>query len=124
MRVTCLKSGRHPRGRWRSSGVAALLLILAMPCFADDGWDRLGHAVSLFGCIALLIGAASAVWSRMGAILLFVIVGGPSTYLTVEIVNDNAESLWVAYLICYFVFLICCSIGVLRSVGNAPKQAD
>jgi peptidoglycan/LPS O-acetylase OafA/YrhL len=95
-----------------------MLLVVATPCLADDGWDRGAHALSLFGCTALLLGAAGAVWRRTGAIVLAILVGGPATVFTVLIFNDNVMSLWVAYLICYFVFLFCCVIGVLRSVGG------
>jgi len=95
---------------------------MVTPCLADDGWDRAAHALSIFSCIVLLLGAVVAVWSRIGAIVLAIIVGGPATFFTALIFNDNVLSLWVAYLICYFVFLFCCAIGVLRSIGSTRES--
>jgi len=99
-----------------------LLLVMVTPCLADDGWDRGANALSLIGCTVLVLSAAGAVWRRTVAIVLAVLVGGPATFFTIVIFNDNAMSHWVAYLICYFAFIFCCVIGVLRAIGGAHRS--
>ena len=122
MPATYLTSASHLLTRWRSSVVATLLVAVATPCLADEGWDRAAHDLSNLGCAVLLLSAFGAVWRRTGAIVLAVIVGAPSTFLTVLIFNGGTMSLWVAYLISYFVFLFCCAIGVLRT-SEEPRNS-